>query len=386
MFCRKKNCFPEIRIYIFVLFLKNVPFIITYMKSILQPFIILLMLFLAFQCCTSKTQRSRKPVSTVAFSPASKSYVAGQSLNLNISTKVHDGEIKDVSVYLNNELLTSSDQLEFSHQINNVNYLGQNSIRIVAEKKDGVSNTRLYNFDVLSDIVPQKYSYEIIRDYPHNTEHFTQGLEFHETYLYEGTGEYGKSGIFKTDHVNGRTLLSKKLDDQYFGEGITILNEKLYQLTYKSQIGFVYNLTDFSVIDSFRFESKEGWGLTNDGKSLIMSDGTGTLTWLNPGNYSIEKKINIADNQRTWQYINELEYVNGSIWANVWTTNQIIRIDSENGKILGYADLEGILSIMHQSHLARIDVLNGIAYNPQNGNFYVTGKLWPKIFEIKIVY
>lgn len=354
------------------------------MRKIFQPVILIMIVFMAFQCCTSKTGRSRKPVSTVSLVPAAKNYQYGQPVELNVSTKIHDGELKEVNVFLNNEHLVRSTELEFSHKIEQLNLLGQNTIRIVAEKEDGNSNTRLQNFMVLSDVAPVRYEFEIVREHPHSTEHFTQGLEFHDGFLYEGTGENGKSGIFKTDHLSGRILQSKMLDDKYFGEGITILNDKLYQLTYKTKIGFVYRLSDFAVIDSFRFDSKEGWGLTNDGQSLIMSDGTGTLTWLDPETYQVEKRIQVADNQRAWEYLNELEYVNGSIWANVWTTNQIVRIDAETGKILGYADLDGILSVMHQTQQERIDVLNGIAFNPRNGHFYVTGKLWPKLFEINI--
>lgn len=354
------------------------------MRNILYPASILLVLFITLQCCTSKTQRSRKPVSTVTFIPKANNYKTGQTLELTVSTKIHDGELKHVSLFLNNELVATSDQLIFNYKIEKLSYLGQNTLRIVAEKKDGNTNTRIQNFTVVSDITPTKYSYQLIKEHPHNTEHFTQGLEFHNCFLFEGTGEHGKSGIYKTEYTTGRILQSKMLDEKYFGEGITILNDKLYQLTYKTQIGFVYRLSDFAVIDSFRYESKEGWGLTNDGRSLIMSDGTGTLTWLNPENFSVEKRIQVADNQRPWQYINELEYMDGSIWANVWTTNQVIRIEAETGRILGYVELDGILSIMHQTHLERIDVLNGIAFNPQNGHYYVTGKLWPKLFELKI--
>lgn len=358
--------------------------ILIMMNNILRPAAYILVVFIALQCCTSKTERSRKPVSTVELNPKAKNYLVGQPLELQVNTKINDGELKQVSLYLNNELVETSNQLSFSHKIDKLNYLGQNTIRIVAEKKDGNSNTRIQNFNVLSDVTPQKYSFEIVREHPHSTEHFTQGLEFNGGFLYEGTGELEKSGIYKINHTSGRILQSKKMADEYFGEGITILNDKLYQLTYKSQIGFVYQLSDFAVIDSFRYSSKEGWGLTNDGKSLIMSDGTSTLTWLDPDTYKPQKNIQVADNQQSWQYINELEYVDGSIWANVWTTNQIIRIDAETGKVLGFIDLEGILSIMHQAQAERIDVLNGIAYNPQNKNFYVTGKLWPKMFEIKI--
>ena len=354
------------------------------MKKILQPVILILIVFAAFQCCTSNTGRSRKPVSTVTLTPNSKNHIFGQSLDLEITTNIHDGELREVKLFLNNELLATSDKTIFSYRIEKLSFPGLNTIRIVAVKQDGNSNTRLHNFTVLSDVVPEKYSFEIIREHPHSTEHFTQGLEFANGFLYEGTGEHGKSGIFKTDHLSGKILMSKMLDEKYFGEGITILNDKLYQLTYKSKVGFVYRLSDFAVIDSFRFDSKEGWGLTNDGTHLIMSDGTGTLTWLDPETYKTVKRIQVADNQRSWEYLNELEYVDGSVWANVWTTNQIVRIDAETGKITGYLDLDGILSVMHKSQLERIDVLNGIAYNPQNGHFYVTGKLWPKLFEIKI--
>jgi glutamine cyclotransferase len=174
------------------------------------------------------------------------------------------------------------------------------------------------------------------------------------------------------------------LPEKYFGEGITILNDKIYQLTYKHQSCFVYRLSDFALIDSFKFVSAEGWGLTNDGKSLIMSDGTGTITWLNSENYTVEKKIQVADNQKIYQYLNELEYDNGFLWANIWTSNQIIKIDTASGKILGILDLNGILSIMESTHPEKIDVLNGIAVIPKTGNLLVTGKLWPKMFEIKV--
>ena len=353
------------------------------MKKIFLP--VLLILFMAFQCCTSKTQRSRKPVSTVSLTPDGKNYIYNQSIQVTVKTKIHDGELKEARLFLNNELLTVSDQLEFSYTIDQLTHTGLNTLKVVAVKSDDNSNTRLHNFTVLSEKPPQRYNYRIVKEYPHSTEHFTQGLEFHNGYLFEGTGEHGKSGIYKTDYPSGRILQSQKLSNQYFGEGITILKDKLYQLTYKSQIGFVYRVSDFAVVDSFRFESKEGWGLTNDGNFLIMSDGTETLTWINPEDYSIEKKIQVVDHQKVWPYINELEYDNGFIWANVWTTNQIIRIDAANGKVTGIADLEGILSVMHASQAYRIDVLNGIALHPKTGNLFVTGKLWPKMFELELL-
>lgn len=354
------------------------------MKKTCLYVVILMLVFAAFQCCTGKSSKSRKPVSSITLAPTQHSYKTGESLTISVDTKVHDGILKDVKIYLNNQQILASNELFVSAKVENLSQLGQNNIKVIAEKKDGVSNSRSQNFLVLSNIEPKSYDYKVINEYPHNTGHFTQGFEFHNGFLYEGTGELKHSGIFKTDKSTGKVLQSKKMEDQYFGEGITILGDKLYQLTYKSKKGFVYNVSDFAVVDSFRFDSAEGWGLTNDGKSLIMSDGSSTLTWLDANNFSVIKKVTVADNKREINYLNELEYVDGVIWANIWTSTLIVAIDAATGKILGTVDLEGILSIMHRSELERIDVLNGIAHNPENGHFFVTGKLWPKTFEIDI--
>jgi len=276
----------------------------------------------------------------------------------------------------------SSEQTEFSYTIPELSEVGICTLRVVAEKTDGVSNSRNQDFTVLSDIVPVKYKYTVVKAYKHYTDHFTQGFQFVDGFLYEGTGENGKSAIYKINLTNNKILQSRSLPEKYFGEGITVFHDKIYQLTYKNQTGFVYNLSDFAVIDSFKFDSQEGWGLTNDGKSLIMSDGTGTITWLNPQNFSVERRIQATDNLKALQNVNELEYDNGTLWANIWTSNQIARIDAKSGKILGYLDLEGILSIM-SSQSEKIDVLNGIALLP-SGNMLITGKFWPKMFEIRV--
>jgi glutaminyl-peptide cyclotransferase len=340
---------------------------------------------LLFICsCSGKPERSRKPVSKIEILSPSKNFVTGQSLSFKISTILRDGKLRNVQIFLNNKLITNTDKNVYTLTVASLTETGINTLKIIAEKTDGLSNSRTLNFTVLSDFIPEKLTYTVIREYRHSTEHFTQGLQIQDGYLYEGTGENGKSGIYKIDFVNNKILMGKSLSEKYFGEGITVLNDKIYQLTYKHQTGFVYKLSDFALVDSFKFDSQEGWGLTNDGKSLIMSDGTGTLTWLNTENYRVEKKIQVADNQKIYQYLNELEYDNGTLWANIWTTNQIINIDTASGKILGILDLNGILSIMETTHSERIDVLNGIAIIPKTGNLLVTGKLWPKMFEIKV--
>ena len=203
--------------------------------------------------------------------------------------------------------------------------------------------------------------------------------------MYEGTGDHGTSGIYKTDIKTGKVLQSVELEEQYFGEGITILNNKIYQLTYKSQTGFVYDVNDFSVIDTFNFESAQGWGLTTDGKYLIMDDRTNYLTWIDPNDFSVVKKVAVADNTQNMNAINELEYINGKIWANVWTTNYIVIIDPITGKVEATINFSGILKGKDKNPSKPVDVFNGIAYDKATGKIYVTGKFYPKLYEIELV-
>jgi len=349
--------------------------------SCLLPFLVPLIIICS---CSGKPERSRKPDISIQKSPALKTLFYGQSVSFQIETRIKNGSLKKVDVFFNNELIATEKKESFSFSISSLQVLGNNSLRVTAEKTDGVSNTRNLPVTVLSDQIPVKYAYEVVRDYPHSRENFTQGLQFHDGFLYEGTGENGKSFISKSNLIKNSVLKKVDLPEQYFGEGITILNDKIYQLTYKHQTCFVYQLSNIALIDSFKFASTEGWGLTNDGKSLIMSDGTGTLTWINPSNYEVIKRIQVADHEKVLQYINELEYYDGYIWANIWTTDQIIRIDAKTGKVSGFLDMKGILSIMNSSSSQRIDVLNGIAVFPETGHLLITGKLWPKMFEIKV--
>ena len=348
-------------------------------------FLILLILSLVIMCsCSGKSGRPRKPLILAELSPKLKNYQIGQAVDVKIKTKLSDGKFKKTDIYLNDEKLSTSTQAEFTFSIPSLDLIGINTLSVVSENMEKISNKRILNFSVLSNVKPKIYSYNVIREFPHSTEHFTQGFEMKDGFLYEGTGENGSSGLYKINIKTGNIFLSKLLADQYFGEGITILNNKIYQLTYKHQICFVYNADDFSVVDSFRFQSKEGWGLTNDGQFLIMSDGTQTLTWIDPMTYKVVKKIQVADNETIYQNLNELEYDNGKIWANLWTTNKIICIDANKGFVIGIMDMEGILSVMSTKQDERIDVLNGIALDSHSGNLLVTGKLWPKIFEIKV--
>ena len=354
------------------------------MKNITFPLTVVLFTLFFICSCSGKTDRSARPMPMIKLEPAQKTYRLGDPLSIRVSTTLKKGTLKKVELYMNNRLLITGTNEIFSYPIQSLNYTGVNTLRVVAETSQGIQNSRIFNFTVLAVNRPVNYTYKVVKAYNHSTDHFTQGLEIKGDYLYEGTGENGKSALYQISLSTSRIIRSKPLEDRFFGEGITLLGNKIYQLTYKNQLGFVYDLESFAVIDSFRFASKEGWGLTNDGESLIMSDGTGTLTWINPSDYSIEKKIDVVDHEKVWQYLNELEYVDGFIWANVWGSDLIIQIDANNGEIKGIVNLKGILSVMETTQSSQVDVLNGIAFIPSSGNLLVTGKLWPKMFEIKI--
>lgn len=231
-----------------------------------------------------------------------------------------------------------------------------------------------------------KKDYKIIDSYSHDSSAFTQGFEFKHGFLYEGTGLYGQSSLRKTNLKTGEIVKKIILEQKYFGEGITILNEKIYQLTWKENTAFVYDL-NFNLINNFSYNG-EGWGLTNDGENLIMSDGSEFLFYRDPEDFSLIKKIKVKFNNKSLNFLNELEYHNGYIYANIWQQNYIVKIKvqtNKKAKVVSYLDLTNILKNNYpQKPNKKIDVLNGIAYLPKNNSFLITGKLWPKIFEINV--
>ncbi|MFN2340094.1 MAG: glutaminyl-peptide cyclotransferase [Halanaerobium sp.] len=226
----------------------------------------------------------------------------------------------------------------------------------------------------------KKLDYQILASYKHDPQAFTQGLEIYKNQLFEGTGLYGSSSLRKVELESGQILKKLELDQKYFGEGITILNDKIYQLSWKENTAFVYNL-DFKLLKTFSYQG-EGWGLANDGQHLIMSNGSEYLSFRNPETFALIKKLEIKNGDQKIKNINELEYQAGFIYANIWQTDYILKINAENGKVKAYLDLKGILKTDYEGE---VDVLNGIAYDPQENNFLVTGKLWPKIYRIKII-
>ncbi len=224
--------------------------------------------------------------------------------------------------------------------------------------------------------------YEVVRTYPHDPGAFTQGLEFVDGFLYESTGMNGTSGIRKVRLENGEVLQVQPLEERYFGEGMTVFGNSIFQLTWQSGIGFVYDRATFDRQRTFSYTG-EGWGLTHDDTRLIMSDGTSALRFLDPGTLKETGRLRVTDGGRPVDQLNELEIVKGEIYANVWQTDRIARISPKTGRVTGWIDLRGLLSPADAAG-RNVDVLNGIAYDAAGDRLFVTGKRWPKLFEIKV--
>ena len=229
---------------------------------------------------------------------------------------------------------------------------------------------------------PVEYTYRIVHTYPHDPGAFTQGLIYHKGRLYEGTGLRGQSSLREVELETGKILREHNLPERYFGEGIALFDGRIVQLTWQSKLGFVYELDSFNQIREFQYTT-EGWGITHDGQRWIMSDGSDTLFFLDSQTLMETGRVRVFDRGRPVGNLNELEYVKGKVLANVWTTDRIAQIDSSTGTVTGWIDLSGLSARMDLSR--PIDVLNGIAYDPDDDRLFVTGKLWPNLFEIVLI-
>jgi len=256
--------------------------------------------------------------------------------------------------------------------------LGTRSIVLLSTLNDGTTYTDNRMIRVLSDVKPEIWIAEIVTTLPHLSSSFTQGLEFNDGILYEGTGQLGQSMVAQVNLNSGEIIKKMGLDGTYFGEGITILRDKLYQLTWQNQKCFVYNKSTLSIEKDLTYTG-EGWGLCNDGTSLIMSDGTERIVFRNPETFQIERTIEVYDDFGPISKLNELEYIDGLIYANIWMTNSAVVIQPENGKVI--AVIDGSILIKEGQNGG--DVMNGIAYNFKTGKTYMTGKNWSKLFEVR---
>jgi glutamine cyclotransferase len=307
-----------------------------------------------------------------------------QNDTIDISIKNEEGEaIKKIVYSIDGQELSQKD----GQVVLSLPKLGSKILKARVSYDDTATDITK-KIKILAENAPEIYTYEIVNEYPHDNKAYTQGLEFHNDTLYEGTGKTGRSFLRKVDFRTGKSLDQIDLDDTIFGEGITILNGKIYQLSWQSGIGFIYDLNSFKKIDNFQYgESKEGWGLTNDGTKIYKSDGTEKIWILDPETLKEEGYIEIVTNKSIFNNANELEYVDGKIYANVYQKPSVMIIDAESGAIEGVVNFGGLSAkITKGKNWSETDnVLNGIAYHPERKTFFVTGKDWDKMFEVNII-
>ena len=231
-------------------------------------------------------------------------------------------------------------------------------------------------------VAPQMVDIEVVKSFDHQQSAYTQGLQFEDGVMWEGTGEYGSSRLQYTDMATGQVTVVATLPDNHFGEGITLLGDRIYQLTWQNGIMYIYDRKTLKKVDTKRYKG-EGWGLTTDGQWLYMSDGTPDIRVLDPVTLEVKRRISVVCNGASLPYLNELEWIDGKIWANVYTLNQIVIINPENGIVEKVVNLEGLLP--ESEYTPTTDVLNGIAYDKESGRIFVTGKNWSKLFEIRLL-
>jgi len=337
---------------------------------------LLLIIFLSITTLSCNDEK-KDPTTLFSLKTSAKNdkIIDGESVTLSLINE-KNLEIGVVSYYLNDKK-TNSNTIKFSNTKLGVKHLKatfsyQNKLVVI--KKD---------LTVLSKNKPKVFNFEIINTYPHDIHSYTQGLEFYNDVLYESTGQYGKSSLRKVNYKTGEVIQNINLDAKHFGEGLTILNNKLYQLTWRAGIGFVYNPEDLTKTKTFEYhKSNEGWGICNDGKTLYKSDGTEKIWNLNPTTLEEDGYIQIYTNTSKIKSVNELEWINGKIYANIYQKNGIAVINPKNGEVEAVINCNSLKNKVTQHD--KIDVLNGIAYNPKTNTIFVTGKNWDKLFEIKI--
>lgn len=309
-------------------------------------------------------------------------YKPSESIDLEISN-TENIAIDSVVYYANETKIAAVKQNQkTTFKLNQLSF-GTQEIKALVFT-EGKPNECVTSFELVSEITPKILSYTIVNTYEHDLTSYTQGLEFYNGILYESTGQRGESKVRKINYKTGNVTQNSKLEPQYFGEGLTIFNNKVYQLTWQEKTGFIYNTETLQREKTFTyFKDMEGWGLTHNDKYLIMSDGTNTIYFLDPATQKLVRSINVYTDTSKIDQINELEWIDGKIWANIYLKDIIIIINPENGAVESVIDFSDLKS-KNTKTLLDGEVLNGIAYNPSTKTVFVTGKNWDKLFELKV--
>lgn len=309
-------------------------------------------------------------------------FVCGDTIKIKLAFRKNI--IPDsIRFYTNNTYLnTKTSDFENTNWISSDSKTGRNTVKTVVFYNDSLKENHAVSFTLLSDIIPDKCTYRVVNKFPHDENAYTQGLVYDNGFLYESTGRKGLSSIRKVNIETGAPVKKLDLDPQLFGEGIMIMDDKIYQITYKAQVGFIYDKHTLDLIRRFDYQVFEGWGLTTDGTNIFMSDGSSNIYIIDREYFTQKGKIEVFNNKGIVSDLNELEYINGKIFANIYGDTKIVIIDPEAGKVIAELDLkalvpEGFLGSMNT-------VLNGIAFNHDNNNLFITGKHWPVLYEIEV--
>ncbi len=342
------------------------------MSSIKVLLITILALSLGSCGNNTNTQKNKFSLKIVSLH---KTISLGETITFEIKNPENIA-IEKISYYL--------DGNEVENSINTTNILlGDHTIKANISY-DNKTEEIISNFTILNNSAPKIYTYTIINEYPHDITSYTQGLEFHNGVLYESTGQYGESKLRKIKYPTGEILKNINVPNQYFAEGLTVFNDSVIQLTWQEKVGFIYESENLEKIGTFNYnQSKEGWGICNDGKQIYKSDGTENIWILDPNTLEEVSKLQACHNKGKVIELNELEWVNGKIYANRWNKNGVAIINPKNGAIEGVIDFSPLKKMVTQHQ--KLDVLNGIAYNPETRTLFVTGKRWDKLFEVEII-
>ena len=359
------------------------------MRKIGNCFLVTLVLILLYSCgpnnntpaSTTERPAAAKKITTLVQPGSNLTIPVGEEIPVEI-TVPDSVQLDSMQVFLGGTLMgtirgSNSTLLQTSEA-----RTGNSGLRVRVFLTGGKAENQSRQVTFLSDLVPEEYSYSVVREFDHDEKAYTQGLQYVDGWMYEGTGNYGTSSLRQVRLETGEVERIRDLDPSLFGEGITVLGERIYQLTYKSQVGFIYDKSSFQEIQKVYYQNREGWGLTHNGSELIMSDGTHVIYFLDPELFTVNRQIEVYHDQGRADSLNELEYIDGKIWANRYYTDEIVIIDPQTGKVEGRINLKGLLKTVDRKPTT--DVLNGIAWDEENRRLFVTGKFWPKLFEIKL--
>lgn len=343
-------------------------------------FLFIILLGITLSNCGSK-KNGENSIFTFDDSKFAAQYQPQEALELGVLNP-NSKTVDSVAYFVNDTKIGSKKGLEKIHFELKNQRLGYQNLKAVVyfESENSVATTRI---ELVSNVEPKLLNYTIVNTYPHDTGSFTEGLEFYKDTLYESTGQYGSSYLRKYDYKTGKVYKQIDLDSKYFGEGITIINNKIYQLTYQEKTGFVYNAATWKLEKTFVYDKDiEGWGMTNDGKYIYQTDKTEKIWKMDPETQKMIDYVNVYSGSLKIKAINELEWINGKIYTNVWQKELIAVVDPKTGAVEKIMDMSGLRKFINAGPS---DFLNGIAYNPKTKTIFVTGKNWDKMFEIKVL-